>query len=59
MYVFFYMYNFLGDGHLGEIIKFIYYLIPIIACPANYKYKGFHYCVTLYQQQSQGEAEGQ
>ena len=53
-----YTYISLGDGHLGEIIKFIYYSVPIIACPANYKYEGFHYWVTLYQQQSQGEAEG-
>ena len=55
---FFYMYISLGDGHLGEIIKFIYYSVPIIACPANYKYEGFHYYVALHHQQSQGEAEG-
>ena len=53
-----YTYISLGDGHLGEIIKFIYYSVPIIACPANCEYKGFYYWVTLYQQQSQGEAEG-
>ena len=48
---------FLGDGHLREIILFIIQY-QLLHAQLITNMKGFHYCVTLYQQQSQDEAEG-